>query len=290
MAKGYNSEKEILTDKVQTTSDAATLQLLADWTAMNADGEDVSVITVQVNDKNGLFVPTADNLISFTLDGPGKIIGVGNGDPTSHEADRFFNIVKTAKIENLKELAVNNLIDRPEIVAGFNDSTWKPAFRSQRSDDWRVYIDTLLVIRGTFEITDLTNETEINLFTKSIVENQSIYVNGHLLASNMKRDAPNQSYRLDHSIIKSGKNEYAVTGQRFRKRHQWDEPNRDPGLVQVIYPAKQWKRKAFNGLAQIIVQADTKAGEISLTASSQGLKQGIMKIKTRTALLRAAVK
>ena len=290
MAKGYNSEKEILTDKVQTTSDAATLQLLADWTAMNADGEDVSVITVQVNDKNGLFVPTADNLISFTLDGPGKIIGVGNGDPTSHEADRFSNIVKTAIIENLKELAVNNLIDRPEIVAGFNDSTWKLALRSQRSDDWRVYIDTLLVIRGTFEITDLTNETEINLFTKSIVENQSIYVNGHLLASNIKRDAPNQSYRLDHSIIKSGKNEYVVTGQRFRKRHQWDEPNRDPGLVQVIYPAKQWKRKAFNGLAQIIVQADTKAGEISLTASSQGLKQGIMKIKTRTAPLRAAVK
>jgi beta-galactosidase len=146
------------------------------------------------------------------------------------------------------------------------------------------------VIRGTFEITNLTDETEINLFTKSIVENQSIYVNGHLLASNIKRDALNQSYRLDHSIIKSGKNEYAVTGQRFRKRHQWDEPNRDPGLVQVIYPAKQWKRKTFNGLAQIIVQANTQAGEISLTASSQGLKQGSMKIKTQTAFQRAAVK
>ena len=290
IAKGYNSGKEILTDKVQTTSDAATLQLSSDRTAINADGEDVSVITVQVNDQNGSFVPTADNVISFTLDGPGKIIGVGNGDPTSHEADRFFEIVKTAKIDNLKELAVNNLIDRPETVAGFNDSTWKPALRSQRSDDWRVYIDTLLVIRGTFEITNLTDETEINLFTKSIVENQSIYVNGHLLASNIKRDALNQSYRLDHSIIKSGKNEYAVTGQRFRKRHQWDEPNRDPGLVQVIYPAKQWKRKTFNGLAQIIVQANTQAGEISLTASSQGLKQGSMKIKTQTAFQRAAVK
>ena len=181
MAKGYNSGKEILTDKVQTTSDAATLQLSAGRTAINADGEDVSVITVQVNDKNDLFVPTADNLISFTLDGPGKIIGVGNGDPTSHEADRFFEIVKTAKIGNLKELAVNNLVDRPETVAGFNDSTWKPALRSQRSDDWRVYIDTLLVIRGTFEIPDFTNESEINLFTKSIVENQSIYVNRHLL-------------------------------------------------------------------------------------------------------------
>ena len=104
----------------------------------------------------------------------------------------------------------------------------------------RVYIDTLLVIRGTFELTDLTNATEVNLFTKSIVENQSIYVHGRLVASNSKRDAPNQSFRLDYKIIHFGKNEYSVVGQRFSKTHQWDEPNTDPGLVQTIFPSLQW--------------------------------------------------
>jgi beta-galactosidase len=289
IAKGYKSEKEIITDKVQTTGDAAILQLSADRRTINADGEDVSVITVQVNDKNGLSVPTANNQISFTLDGPGKIIGVGNGNPTSHEADRYFETVKAAKIENLKELAVNNLIDRPETAAGFNDSTWKPALRSQRSDDWRVYVDTLLVIRGTFELTDLTNETEVNLFTKSIVDNQSIYVNGYLLASNIKRDAPNRSYRLDHKIINPGKNEYAVVGQRFRKRHQWDEPNTDPGLVQTISPSLQWKRSLFNGLAQLMVQSTKQSGELILKASAEGLQQTVIKIQTQPVALRTAV-
>jgi beta-galactosidase len=234
-------------------------------------------------------VPDDNRNISFSLNGPGRIIGVGNGDPSSHEADRFFETVKTSNIENLKELAVNNLNDRPEVAAGFNDSTWKPALRSLRSDDWRAYVDTLLVIRGTFELSDLTNETIVNLFTKSIVENQSVYVNGHLLASNIKRDAPNQSFRLEHSILKPGKNVYAVVGQRFRKKYQWDEPNTDPGLVQTITPSPQWRRSVFNGLAQIIVQSTEQLGEVILKASAEGLQQAVVEIQTEPVTLRPAL-
>jgi beta-galactosidase len=36
-------------------------------------------------------VPVADNLIRFELRGKGKIIGVGNGDPSSHEADKYLD-------------------------------------------------------------------------------------------------------------------------------------------------------------------------------------------------------
>ena len=275
--------------KIESSGDAATIQMITDRKVILADGEDVSVITVQVSDLNGVIVPNDSSKINFSLDGPGKIIGVGNGDPSSHEPDRFFETVKTAKIENMKELAVNNLNDRPEVAAGFDDSAWKPALRSQRSDDWRVYIDTLIVIRGTIELPDITNETEVNLFTKSIVENQSIYVNGHLLASNIKRDAPNQAYRLDHKIISSGKNDYAVIGKRFRKTYQWDEPNTDPGLVQIISPSPQWKRSLFNGLAQVIVQSTMQPGELILKATSEGLQQAVIKIQTQPVTLRSAI-
>ncbi len=144
-----------------------------------------------------------------------------------------------------------------------------------------MYEDTLLVVRGTIEIPEFTDQSEINLFTKSIVEGQSIYMNGHLIAPNIKRDSPDQSYRLDHSIIQPGKNVYAVTGKRFRKTHQWDEPNTDPGLIQVIEPAGQWKRKAFNGLAQVIVQSEKQLGEIVLSADSPGLKSAAIKIKAQ---------
>ena len=288
-ARGYKENKIILEKKIESSGDAATIQMITDRKVILADGEDVSVITVQVSDLNGVIVPNDSSKINFSLDGPGKIIGVGNGDPSSHEPDRFFETVKTAKIENMKELAVNNLNDRPEVAAGFDDSAWKPALRSQRSDDWRVYIDTLIVIRGTIELPDITNETEVNLFTKSIVENQSIYVNGHLLASNIKRDAPNQAYRLDHKIISSGKNDYAVIGKRFRKTYQWDEPNTDPGLVQIISPSPQWKRSLFNGLAQVIVQSTMQPGELILKATSEGLQQAVIKIQTQPVTLRSAI-
>jgi beta-galactosidase len=279
----------ILENRIESTGNPAAVQMIPDRNIIKADGSDVSVITVQVKDSNGKVIPDDSSKIIFSLDGPGKIIGVGNGDPSCHEPDRYFETVQASKIVNLKELAVNNLNDRHEVAAGFDDSAWKPALISLRSDDWRAYKDTLIVIRGTFELPGLTNETEVNLFTKSIVENQSVYVNGHLIASNIKRDAPNQAYLLDHKIINSGKNEYAVTGQRIRKRSQWDEPNTDPGLVQTISPASQWKRSLFNGLAEVIVQSSKQPGRLVLKAASEGLQQAEIKIETKAVTLPPAV-
>ena len=111
------------------------------------------------------------------------------------------------------------------------------------------------------------------------MENQSIYINGNLIKSNIKRDDPNQSFLLNHNILKAGENDYAVMGKRFRLRQRWDEPNRDPGLVQVIYPAAQWKRKVFNGLAQVIIQSAEKEGKIILRATSPDLESDKIQIK-----------
>jgi beta-galactosidase len=89
LARGYNDGKEVLTDKVETTGDPVVVKLIADRSNLRADGEDVSVITVQASDAQERPVPTAGNEITFNLTGPGRIIGVGNGDPSSHEPDVF---------------------------------------------------------------------------------------------------------------------------------------------------------------------------------------------------------
>jgi beta-galactosidase len=284
-ARGYKGNKIIMEKKIETSGEAAAIQFVPDRNVINADGEDVSVITIQVKDNNGVSVPDDSSKIYFNLEGPGKIIGVGNGDPSSHEPDKFFENVQRSKIEGLKELAVNNLNDRPEVAERYDYSKWKPALISRRSDDWRVYKDTLLIIRGTFNLPEITNKTTVNLFTKSILENQSIYVNGHLIVSNIKRDAPNQVWQLDHAILNPGKNVYTATGQRFRKTGQYDEPNTDPGLVQLIIPPSQWKRSLFNGLAQVIIQSEKQPGEIILKAASEKLKAAEIKIKAQSVTL-----
>jgi beta-galactosidase len=58
-------------------------------------------------DAQGRIVPTAGNQVSFAVSGPGKIIGVGNGDPTSHEPDkasarRAFNGLCAAIVQAFK--------------------------------------------------------------------------------------------------------------------------------------------------------------------------------------------
>jgi beta-galactosidase len=47
----------------------------------------VAILKVEVLDAKGRLVPRADNLVSFAATGPGQVIGVGNGNPTSHESD-----------------------------------------------------------------------------------------------------------------------------------------------------------------------------------------------------------
>jgi len=136
-ATGYRAGKVILKKKIRTAGNPTRLVIVPDRNNLKADGRDVSIITVQALDADGSMNPTAGHEILFSLQGPGKIIGVGNGDPSSHEADRYFETIRTVQIENLKEFAVENLENRPETAENWDDSTWKPAFKNQPSD-WRV--------------------------------------------------------------------------------------------------------------------------------------------------------
>jgi len=75
-------------DQVETAGAPARLELTPDRTELEADGEDVALVKVTVRDEQGHIVPTANNLISFHVNGEGKVIGVCNGDPASHEPDK----------------------------------------------------------------------------------------------------------------------------------------------------------------------------------------------------------
>ena len=76
---------EILSQTIRTASEPAQIRLTPDRRTLNADGSDLSFVTVEVLDKDGNLCPNADNLITFTVDGNAFIAGVDNGSPYSME-------------------------------------------------------------------------------------------------------------------------------------------------------------------------------------------------------------
>ncbi|MBV9269043.1 MAG: DUF4982 domain-containing protein [Acidobacteriaceae bacterium] len=87
-ARGFKNGKAVLSEKRETTGPATSVQLTADRTEIHADGEDVAVVRVEAFHNEGRPVPTANNSITFHVSGPGRLIGVGNGDPNCQESDK----------------------------------------------------------------------------------------------------------------------------------------------------------------------------------------------------------
>jgi beta-galactosidase len=85
-AKGTTDGKVIREVEIHTTGSAAKIALTADRPRITAKPSDVAHVTVQVLDADGRPVATADHDVTFTLRGPGRILGIDNGDPNSHES------------------------------------------------------------------------------------------------------------------------------------------------------------------------------------------------------------
>jgi beta-galactosidase len=87
-ARGSKGGQVVMTTKRETTSAATKLVMKADRQEASADGADVVMFAVEVQDAQGRVVPITDNVVDFRVSGAGKLIGVGNGDPTDHESDK----------------------------------------------------------------------------------------------------------------------------------------------------------------------------------------------------------
>src|SRR5215472_3221500 len=89
-----------------------------------------SLRTARHHGRRGRVVPTADNLVSFALSGPRKMIGVGNGDPVSHEHDVYVSAPRLRIVPLVNDWRMKLVPDtnaRSEVVEVFNDSDWEKA-------------------------------------------------------------------------------------------------------------------------------------------------------------------
>ncbi len=82
----YKNGNKWAEDVVRTTDKASALSMAADRSSVQPDGTDLVYITVRIEDRNKLLVPKSNNLLNFSVEGPGRIVATDNGDATSHES------------------------------------------------------------------------------------------------------------------------------------------------------------------------------------------------------------
>jgi beta-galactosidase len=90
-AVGLRGDRVVAENVLTTARAAARLRVAADRTVLQADGEDLSFVTVEAVDANGRPDLHADQEVQFQITGPGVIAAVGNGngqDADSYHSDR----------------------------------------------------------------------------------------------------------------------------------------------------------------------------------------------------------
>jgi len=283
-AKGFNGGKLVAEQKVETTGAAVALQLVPNRVRINADGEDVSLFTVSATDAQGRAVPVAQNLIHFEATGAGKILGVGNGDPSSHEPDTFIpNMpVRSIAVNDWRwKLAPvpNKGAQAPEYRPDFDDSTWNTIKPKTDGDTGELVLQEgeTGIFRAHVKLTeeDLKNPGIAVRFS-GIDDRGWIFVNDVRVGESRDWSAQ-PSFEIKRQLH-AGDNVIAV-GVRNEANQGGLNPDVNVEITGEPVPAA-WSRSLFNGLAQVIVQSGKSAGEIKLAASADGLTPATATVQT----------
>ncbi len=287
-AKAYRGGNVVAETKVETTGAPAAVQLAPECAALNADGEDLAIVTVSVADAQGRLVPTAGNAITFTFEGPGRIIGVGNGDPSCHEPDTF---VATATSRALpiagwrwKKIADAYAKNLPEVAENLADTAWAVIDVNSESGPLAPQEKAVFRTKFTVSAADLTSAA-VELRFGKIAGGGHVYLNGKQIAPT--GDSRMASVYDVKALLRPGENTVAVAIANYGTSGGL---NQGVQLVLQDQPvAPQWSRCVFNGLAQIILRTTKEPGTLKLTARAEGLAPAQLAVESRPAPLRPAL-
>lgn len=290
IARGYKEGKSIIKTAHETTDKPVQIRLYSDRLQLFADREDVAVITAEILDKKGRRVPVASDELTFLVEGPARIIGVGNGNPSSHEPERFIDSIAQVFITGLSATYLQPTEDPLDVRFDFQQHHWQPLVDAQGnyalpSGDGR----SRVVIRGIFSLPAITEKDTVVFYPKVLCEEEDIFINGHCVVRGIRRDDKPGGYFLSRDILVPGENIYTVVGSPQVPRYRYDNLNTEPGIIQVKKAAAPWKRKAFQGLAQLLIQTTERAGQIIVKAFSPQLRTGELKIQSVASPLRKSV-
>jgi beta-galactosidase len=287
-ARGFRGASMVAEARVETTGAPAAVLLGPDRAVIDANGEDVSVVTVSIADAKGLLVPVAGNEVQFELDGPGRILGVGNGDPSCHEPDTFVAVApfRTVPIDGwrVRKVADSARPDMPEEGVQFDDSAWDAT--DVRGEGGPLATGDRAIFRARFTVDARDLDTPVvELWFGRISGGVSVYVNGRRVGEAGDPRAP--SVYDVRALLHPGENVVAVAVANWGS----GPPGISRGVtlrLQGDPPAVHWRRSVFNGLAEVIVQSSRMPGPLRLTARSEGLEPASLMLESRAAQPRPA--
>lgn len=298
-AKGFDAAGKVIAETaVETTGQPVAVKLTRDPTglpeAVRANSEDLAIFTVSAVDAQGRVVPTAQNAIRFALQGEGRIIGVGNGDPSSHEPDVFVApAMRVVPVGGWRWKVVDSFptqsdLSSPLLITGLDESGWNVAKAGTNATigDLPLWEGREAVYRAHVNLAGKNlNAASARIKFNGCNKDAWYFVNGQLVGQSHKwEDRPSFDIKR---YLRPGENLVAV-GVRHGGSWGGLVPNVNIEITPVAAPVK-WSRSLFNGLAQIIVQSTRAPGEIKLTAAADDLKPAIATLETQAAEPRPSV-
>jgi beta-galactosidase len=241
-----------------------------------------------VADDQGRIVPVAMNSISFEVEGAGRILGVGNGDPSSHEADVMISgpAMRTRAVDgwHWKKISSENVTELPEEGAKFDETSWAEA--DVAGEHGPLGARERGVFRARFNVSaaDLAAPA-VELWFGKIEGEGVVYINGEKVGAT--GDSRAASVYDVKAMLHPGENTVAVGVTNWGVTAG---PAKGVMLRMLDNPAPlQWQRSVFNGLAQILVKSSKAGGAIKLTARADGLKPASVTITANEVTPRLAL-
>ncbi len=265
-ARAYDDGQLAQTTIVETTGAPTQLTLTAERPAGATDGRDLVMVTVTALDAAGRPVPTADSLVHFDLNG-GTVLGVGNGDPGSHEPDRFLPTDTLITPADWR-----GRIAPAGTVVPADPSTLAPMHELGRYRAPQPAADERYDLTGTFTLaTAIPPDATIDLFLPALGAPATIWLNGRELTGNQSATAAGPHLVLAAAQLRPGLNRIQLLVTPASSGPNRIPERDDLGTLRLRQPAPRPQRALFNGLAQVIVELAPDIKTAHFSAHADGL-------------------
>jgi beta-galactosidase len=278
-ARGWRGGKLVATETVATTGEAASVRLSVDRNILRADGIDVAVVSASVVDSEGRIVPTAGQRLRFDVSGPARLIGMGNGDPGSHEADKPADRHRFTTTDDWRLKGIDDRASASAFIGATDTSGWRDPFQWV-PDDQRPADTAFNVLRARIARPAVDSGERLVLFLADVAPGQQVFVDGAPVTPRVQDGLPVVDLdpaRLHETIQVTYV--FPTPAGGLRQRFDTAKTGAAWAFLRVTTPAGPWERSAFNGQAQFIVQSTGAPGTVSIRASGEGLASGSLELQ-----------